>query len=128
VGTSDSSGNRIYFDTAGQLFVKDSIFRGNGIAGIYVTPPSGTAQASVDHCRLEQNGYGPISDGLFGGSAKVTIRDRAASGIAHYALIAQDGGQLNAEGCLVTNSGAGSRPTAQAAFFELRTAPSPTTS
>src|ERR1039457_4867422 len=39
-----ASGNGIYFTSAGQLFVKDSIIRGNREVGIWVIPSSGAAQ------------------------------------------------------------------------------------
>src|ERR1017187_3071398 len=102
-----ASGNGIYFTSAGQLFVKDSIIRGNREVGIWVIPSSGAAQASVDHCRLEQNRYGLISDASTG-PAKATIRDSVASGNDLSGLVAEGGGaELNAEGCLVANNGYG---------------------
>ena len=97
----------IYFTSPGQLFVNDTIVRGNGSAGIWVLPSSGTARASVDRCRLEQNEYGLISDNEQGGTAKVTIRDSAATGNSVSGLRAESGGELNAEGCLVSNNGSG---------------------
>ena len=95
----------IYFKSPGQLFVKDTIVRGNGL-GIWVAPPSGTSQVSVDRCRLEQNDYGLGSDGGGGGTAKVTIRDSVVSGNFTIGLSALSA-ELNAEACLVANNGLG---------------------
>ena len=99
-----SIGNGIYFNSAGQLFVKDTIIRGNGSFGIWVLPSSGTAQASVDHCRLEGNIHGLVSDAS-SATAQATINDSVASGNSGSGLYAQFGGELNAEGCLVANNG-----------------------
>ena len=97
-GTGNPDGSGIFFTSAGQLFVKDTIIRGNGWVGIEVIPTTGAALASVDHCRLEQNFFGLIS----GANAKATIKDSVASG-NHQSLQAE-GGELNAEGCLVANN------------------------
>ena len=97
------NGSGIYFGTAGQLFVKETIIRGNAVMGIYVIPSSGTAQASVDHCRLEQNQWGLAPNGI-GGSAQATIRDSVASGNSFAGLQTMNSGELNAEGCLVANN------------------------
>src|ERR1700687_5862050 len=90
-------GNGIFFGSAGQLFVKDTIIRKIGGPGIWVGPSSGLAQASVDRCRLEQNGFGVESDNEFGGTAQTTIKDSVASGNITTGLLAQSGGELNAE-------------------------------
>ena len=97
-------GNGIDFTSAGKLFIKDTIVRGNGFVGIWVIPTSGTAQASVDHCRVEQNQWGLIPDNQSGGIGKATIRDSVVSGHTATGLQAENGGELNAEGCLVANN------------------------
>ena len=85
-GSDYPDGSGIFFTSAGQLFVKDTIIRGNGYIGIWFRP-SGTAQASVDHCRLEQNVFGFISDGT-DGAATATIRDSVVSGNSASGLVA----------------------------------------
>jgi hypothetical protein len=98
------SGKGIFFASAGELFVKDTVIRGNGNNGIFVAPSSGNARASVDHCRLEQNG----SCGLDSyANASVTVRDSVASGNMGRGMLAEFDGELNAEGCLVANNGIG---------------------
>jgi Right handed beta helix region len=106
-GTGIPDGHGIYFTSANQLFVKDTIIRGNAGYGIWVIPSSGTAQASVDRCRLEQNNSGLVSDSQAGGTAKVTIRDSVASGSVFDGLQTFGGGELNAEGCLIADNGHG---------------------
>lgn len=118
----------ISFTAAGRLFVKDSFVRNNTNNGIYVAPGSGTAIASIDHCRMEKNGYGVRADGGPGRSAQVTIRDSLAAdnttsgfyatgttalmnvfdsqavyngGTGFYAI---SGAQLNAHHCLSANN------------------------
>jgi hypothetical protein len=105
--TQFAGGNGIFFGSAGQLFVKDTIIRGIGGPGIWVAPSSGTAQASVDRCRLDQSSFGLVSDNEFGGTAKATIKDSVASGASNQGLFATSGGELNAEGCLVANNNYG---------------------
>jgi hypothetical protein len=102
----DATGDGIYFNTAGQLFIKDTMIRGNGNVGVFVEPTSGIAQASMDRCRLDQNHWGLISGGSTG-NARTTIRDSVASGNANNGLYAVGGGELNVEGCLVAHNGAG---------------------
>ena len=99
-GGSVSTGVGIYFASAGNLFVTDTIVRNNGFVGIWVVPASGNAKASIDHCRLEGNFDGLVSDA----NASTTIRDSVASGNATYGLEAEFGGELNIENCMVTNS------------------------
>ncbi len=105
--TEFPGGNGIFFGSAGHLFVKDTVIRGIGGPGIWVGPSSGIAQASVDHCRLEQNGFGLVTDNEFGGIAKATIKDSVASGNVTTGLLAENGGELNAEQCLVANNTTG---------------------
>jgi hypothetical protein len=101
------NGQGIFFRSAGELFVKDTVVRGNGNVGIFVRPPSGTAQASVDHCRLEQSSnVGLATDNSAGGTAKATVSNSVASGNGNYGLYTY-GAELNAEGCLVANNGVG---------------------
>lgn len=69
----------ISFTAAGQLFVKDSFVRDNDSSGIHVAPRSGTAAASIDHCRMEGNAYGVRADGGTGRNPQVTIRDSIAA-------------------------------------------------
>lgn len=62
-----------------QLFVKDSIIRGNGIGsvggGILVKPAGGSAVASVDNVRLEKNVFGlRVED-----SGQATVHDSVAA-------------------------------------------------
>jgi hypothetical protein len=95
-------GSGIYFNAPGQLFVKDTLIRGNGVAGIFVTSSSGLAKVTIDRCRLQQNAFGVDSNG----NSRVTLRDSVASGNVQ-ALQAESGGELNAEHCLVANNGFG---------------------
>lgn len=102
-GITGPHGSGIYFASAGLLFVKDTIIRGNGEEGIAVIPSSGTASASVDQCRVEQNAAG-LGCGGSGGSVLATIRNSVASGNTVSGLEVSTGGELNAEGCLVANN------------------------
>ncbi|HYG81780.1 MAG TPA: right-handed parallel beta-helix repeat-containing protein [Pyrinomonadaceae bacterium] len=76
---SGFSGRGINFRAAGQLFVKDTIVRNNGGAGILVYPASGSSTASIDNCRSEKNGYGVHVQSPSGGSVEVTVRDSVAA-------------------------------------------------
>jgi len=99
-----SSGSGVDFSNPGTLEVKDSILRGNS-TGIFVGPPSGTAQAEIDHVSMNDN----TGDGLdvLGGS-KVTIRDSVASGNGNngFSVICSGAtsAELNVEGCVVSSN------------------------
>ena len=79
-----------------RLYVKDTICRRNGV-GIY--PLAG--RISLDHVRLEQNGFGLY---VVGSETRVSIANSVASGNTSSALVGS-GAELNIEACLVTNNG-----------------------
>ena len=82
------------------LFVKDSIFRENGGAGVNIQ----RVTASIDHCRVERNHDGVILQ-IF---SKVTIRDSVVAGNPHIGLAAEGGASsTNVENTVVTNNGTG---------------------
>jgi hypothetical protein len=91
-------GNGIYSTSAGQLFVEDTFIRGNGYAGILVFPASGSAQASVNHCRLEANQSGRFATS----NTQVTISSSVASGNSIGIML--EGSEVNAEQCLIANN------------------------
>jgi hypothetical protein len=101
-GSSTSQGNGIFFGSAGDLFVKDTVIRNNGDVGIYVDPTSGAGKASIDHCRLDGNGWGLVS---FGNSV-VTVRDSAAFASSTAGFLGE-GGELNIENCVAANGNFG---------------------
>lgn len=96
----------LLFGTAGQLFVKDSTFSANGGEGIFVTPPSGTATAAIDRCRLEGNGSSfQMGAVVAGTNSVVTVRDSVASGNFRGFQAGSGPGQtsqLNVESCVST--------------------------
>ena len=100
-----NNGNGIVISTtaASGLFIKDTLIRGNQYVGLFVGPASGSVQASVDHCRFEQNFGGVVSSGF----AQVTMTDSVVSGNASWALVAQIGGELTAEACVISNNQTG---------------------
>ncbi len=93
--------NGLQFQAGGQLFVKDTIARNNGLDGIAIVSLAGTPKASLDRCRLEGNG-----SGLAVARGSATIRDSVASGNL-VGLVADSSGSsvdLNIENCLVANN------------------------
>jgi hypothetical protein len=102
-GGDAGHGNGVFFGSAGNLFVKDAIVRGNGFVGIFVAPASGTAKASIEHCRLEGNAFGLDSYT----NAATTVRDSVASGNVNEGFLAEHGGELNIESCVAANNGIG---------------------
>jgi hypothetical protein len=107
-GSDSLDGNGIYSGSPGQIFVKDTIIRGNNWVGLFIVPLSGTALTSVDHCRLEQNGWGAVPDSMAGGASKLSIRDSVLSGNAFDAIEADGGAaEVNAEQCLIATNGVG---------------------
>jgi parallel beta helix pectate lyase-like protein len=65
----------IFFDSDGQLEVKDTISRENQ-TGVAVITPFGQAVATLDHVRLERNLVHGLS---IGNNARVTLRDSVAA-------------------------------------------------
>jgi hypothetical protein len=94
------AGGGINFQQIAKLFVKDTIVRNNGqssFAGIYITLG---ATVSIDHCSVENNGYGIVIDG-----GRITIRDSVVSGNVHNGFWARGLdwiGASNIENCMVT--------------------------
>ena len=106
-GSDPSTGTGIYFGSAGNLFVKDTMVLNNSYAGLWVVASSGTAKASIVHCRAENNKEGFISDGGGGGAGSVTICDSVASGNQFDGFIVERNGELNLEDCVSANNGFG---------------------
>jgi hypothetical protein len=85
-----------------KLFIKDSVFRNNGEAGIFLanSVDTGTLLATIERTRLENNTFG----GAFR-LAKVTLRDCLASGNTFTGILAQEGSEVNVESCVSTYNG-----------------------
>ena len=99
-GSTISAGNGIYFASpSSNLSVKDTTVRNNGWVGIWLHTGS-SANASVENCRIEGNTSGLNADDV----ANVTVRASLASGNSNSGLLAQSGGKLNMENCVVANN------------------------
>jgi len=81
-----------------QLFVVDTILREN-VVGLKV----GSARASIDHCRIENNHTGV----LVVAQAEVTVRDCVLAGNSDVGLKAEIFGGAKIENCVVSNNGTG---------------------
>jgi nitrous oxidase accessory protein NosD len=91
----------LFFGASGQLFVKDTVARGNFGVGIFLVPSSGIAKASIDHCRLEGNSIGWFS----GNTSVATIRDSVAAGQSSDGFLCEgQGAELNIENCVSANN------------------------
>ena len=99
----------IYVDLSADgshIFVKDTIVRNNGNAGVYITTSTGTVRASIDNCRSQRNGsygFGAVSNSM------VTINRSVASGNANagfYAVSFDPGAptELSCEECVSSNN------------------------
>ena len=102
-----TGGFGVVFQAAGKLEMKDSIIRGNQ-NGIIVSPAPGTAQATFDQVRIEEN----LNDGLQAGSGStVMVRNSVASGNGNLAFRASSdnstAAELNIESCAASNNGTG---------------------
>jgi parallel beta helix pectate lyase-like protein len=91
------------FLSPGKLFVKDTIARDNGAAGIDIGSAQGQATASLDHVRLEHNAF----SGLIAHTrAKVVVRDSVAAGNAQGGFIRGGvaGGELTVDRCTANHN------------------------
>jgi hypothetical protein len=90
----------------GRLEVIDSIMRANFV-GIFVEPSSGTAQAAIDHVRLEGNTSGLLAtDGSQVTASNCIAADNGGVGIAAFCDTAGSV-QLNLDRCVMSNNGTG---------------------
>ena len=85
----------------GQIFVKDSIVRGNSAAGLNIASTSGMVTASIDRSRFEGNGVGIAA----GNGGKASTRRSVASGNATGLVANGAGAELDLDNCLVANNG-----------------------
>ena len=88
------------------IFIKDTITRNNGNAGVSITTTIGTVKASIDNCRSERN----LAFGFFAANnSLVTINRSVASGNGNYGFWAYGNfsgatAQLNCEECVASNN------------------------
>ena len=109
-----SKGILVHLNADGsQIFLKDTIMRNNGDAGIYMTTSTGTVRASIDNCRAERNAIG--FEASF--NSLVTISRSVASGNSGGGFIAVSNTsgattELSCEECVSSNNGYGFAVTA----------------
>jgi hypothetical protein len=100
----DGFGIRITLNAAGYIFISDTTVRNSNGYGIEFNSSAGVTRASVEHCRLENNGRKTSFGGGLGvnSNAKVTVRDTIAAGnyVGFDALL----GDLNIEHCEASNN------------------------
>ena len=90
---------------SGHIFIKDTITRNNGNAGVFITSNTGTVRASIDNCRAERNGTGFVASD----NSRVTINRSVASGNTLFGFSAFSGpsggiSELSCEECLSSNN------------------------
>jgi parallel beta helix pectate lyase-like protein len=100
--------NGLYFGVPGNLIVRDSIARHNGVSIYIFAPPGEVAKASIDSCRLEGN----ISYGISVSSrAQATVSDTVATGPGGTGFYVSGAGgtpaQLNCDRCVASNLATG---------------------
>ena len=88
------------------IFIKDTIMRNNGDAGIFIQTSTGTVRASIDNCRAERNG----SDGFLASiNSRVTINRSVAAGNSGdgFNAVSNVSGataELSCEECVASNN------------------------
>jgi hypothetical protein len=95
------------FNSAGQLFVKDSTIENSADCGVRVDPSSGSASCAIDRCRFEGNGSSNFAAVAGGNNSTVTVRDSVASGnFRGFQAGTADGQtvQVNVERCASTGN------------------------
>lgn len=77
---SNLSSSGIKIDASGHYLIKDTIIRNNSNAGIIAQlVGSSVLTASIDHCRLENNGTGLYVISTEDAISKITVRDSVAA-------------------------------------------------
>jgi Right handed beta helix region len=90
----------------GSIYIKDTIARNNASSGIIIETSTGTVEASVDHCRAENN----VNGGGFvaGAGARVTVSHSVAAGNGSSGFLASAGSgetaAMNADHCVASNN------------------------
>lgn len=87
---------------ANQLFVKDTIFRGNGGPSLHFQPATGKLVVTIDNCRLEDSGVGLLS---LGGGTVIAMRDSIVAGNRTAGLALEGDTELNIDNSMVSNNG-----------------------
>ena len=87
---------------SGRLSVRDTQIERCGQVGVRMTTSAGTATASLDNVRIQECGIG---FDLLSGSG--TISRSVVSHITNQAVVAEGTAQINAENCVMANSGTG---------------------
>jgi hypothetical protein len=93
-----------------EIFIKDTIVRNGGSAGIYITTTTGTVRASIDGCRAENND----GNGFVGANnSRVTVRNSIASNnnccVGFLVSGAGSGAtaEMSADNCVASNNATG---------------------
>ena len=87
---------------ANRLFVKDTIFRGNGGPSLHFQPVAGKLAVTIDNCRLEDSGVGLLS---LGGGTVIAMRDSVVAGNRSAGLALEGDSEINIDNCMVSNNG-----------------------
>ena len=120
---STTAGNGLWFGSPGHLFVTNTTVRGNSQIGIMIQPvdplsgSTQTAHASIDHCHLDGNGTGLLSDI----NTSTVVRYSFAAGNLYDGFAAQNAGVLNVEDCVATSNGNGIGAYATSAIYVSNT-------
>jgi nitrous oxidase accessory protein NosD len=103
-GSFPNSG--IYINAAGEYFIKDTIARNNAGYGIYFVTGAGTIGGTMEHCRIESNGYYGLR---VESNSTVAVRDSVSAGNSGAGFLANNAtADLSVENCLATrNAGDG---------------------
>ena len=107
-GGIGTNGVGIYLNAPGELAVRDTVVRNNGFVGIWINPPTGTATASIERCRLDNNEFGLD---VLGAGVSATVKDSSAGGSSSYGLGAETSGELNIENCAISSCSVGIKST-----------------
>ena len=105
------------------FFVTNTTVRGNSQIGIMIQPvdplsgSTQTANASIDHCHLDGNGTGLLSDI----NTSTVVRYSVAAGNLYDGFAAQNAGVLNVEDCVATSNGNGIGAYATGAIYVSNT-------
>jgi hypothetical protein len=111
VANGFTNGSGIGVFTSGNIFVKDTIARGNQVGIFVALGKSGLATVAMDQVHLEGNNTGlDLFAGVSVAIVEAAIRNSSVSGNSFTGMIALGNpgtALLDIESCLITNNGAG---------------------
>ena len=92
--------NGINIGGGNEIYIKKTYIRNNTNIGVYIAGLAGMVNAVIENSTIENQTNGLLA----GANARVTTRGSVYSGNSNSGIVAQGGGEVNVDSCIVTNN------------------------